>query len=483
MNAAELAAFDAVGQSELVRRGDVIPVELVEAAISRVEALNPTLNAVVTTAFDEAMDAARAVSNDSALPFAGVPFLVKDLITECAGMRFTEGSFFLRENVSTRDQELVVRFRRAGFVILGKTNTPEFGMAPHCEPRLFGPTRNPWDLERSTAGSSGGSAAAVASGMVPAAHGNDLGGSIRYPASCCGLFGLKPTRARVPLGPEYADPCAAMAVEHVLTRTVRDSAAILDVIAGPELGEPFPAPTTNRAFADEVGVAPRRLRIAYSAVAADGHPTDPDCVVALDDAVRLCEQLGHIVEEAWLPPISERVGAAIGTSYGGAVDWIIKYWIRRLGRQPETDELDPLTRAFWEQGQSLTVGDYLLAVEDLRGYAREVARFFEQYDLWLTPTLAQPPPRIGEMASTETDPFIGLQRSSQFVAFPGIVANITGNPAMSVPLSWSSDGIPIGVHFLAPFGDEATLIQLASQLETARPWTQRHPPEHARSMK
>ena len=261
----ELAALDALGQAELVRRGDVAPTELVEAAIGRIEALNPTLNAVVTSAFDEAMDAARALPRDPALPFAGVPFLLKDLITECAGMRFTEGSFFLRDNVSTHDQELVVRLRRAGFIILGKTNTPEFGMAPHCEPRLFGPTRNPWNIELSTAGSSGGSAAAVASGMVPAAHGNDLGGSIRYPASCCGLFGLKPTRARVPLGPEYADPCGAMAVEHALTRTVRDSAAILDVIAGPELGDPFPAPTTDRPFADEVGTPPRRLRIAYSA--------------------------------------------------------------------------------------------------------------------------------------------------------------------------------------------------------------------------
>jgi amidase len=260
---------------------------------------------------------------------------------------------------------------------------------------------------------------------------------------------------------------------------VRDSAAILDAIAGPELGEPFPAPTTDRPFADEVGTPPRRLRIAYSAVAADGHATDPDCVAALEDAVQLCEQLGHIVEEAWLPPISERVGAAIGTSYGGAVDWIISYWVRHLGREPEKDELDPLTRAFWEQGRSLKVGDYLLAVEDLRGYARQIAKFFERYDLWLTPTLAQPPPQIGEMASSDTDPLVGLRRSSQFVAFPGIVANITGNPAMSIPLWWNTEGVPIGVHFLGPFGDEATLLRLGSQLESARPWANRWPPVHA----
>ena len=296
----DVAWSSAVEQAALVRRGEVTAAELVEGAIARIEALNPTLNAVVTSAFDEAVDVARLRSTDNA-PFSGVPFLLKDLITECAGMRFTEGSDFLGELVSTRDQELVTRLRRAGFVMLGKTNTPEFGMAPHCEPRRFGATRNPWRLDVSTAGSSGGSAAAVASGMVPAAHANDLGGSIRYPASCCGLFGLKPTRARVPLGPEYADPAGAMAVEHVLTRTVLDSAAILDVTAGSEVGEPFPAPPHTGQFAAEVGREPRRLRIAYTAIAADGHPTDPDCAAALGDAVDLCATLGHEMQERWLP--------------------------------------------------------------------------------------------------------------------------------------------------------------------------------------
>lgn len=479
MNASELAAFDAVAQGELVQRGEIRPVELVEAAIERIEALNPTLNAVVTTAFDRAVDRARDLMPDPNAVFPGVPTLLKDLITECAGMRLTEGSFFLRDLVSDHDQELVVRLQRAGFVVLGKTNTPEFGMAPHCEPRRFGPTRNPWALDRSTAGSSGGSAAAVASGMVPVAHANDLGGSIRYPASCCGLFGLKPTRGRVPLGPEYADPLAAMATEHVLSRSVSDSAAVLDVLAGPELGEPFPAPAFAGRFRDEVGRAPGRLRVAYSAVAADGHPTDPECVAALEDTVRLCDELGHHVEERWLPPLTEPIGAAIGTFYGAAAGWIISYWIRRLGREPEPGELDPLTDAFWEQGRSIPAGEYLLAIEELRRYAREVARFFTDFDLWLTPTLAQPPPQLGEMASSHTDPFVGLRRSSQFVAFPGIVANITGNPAMSVPLYWSSKGLPIGVHFLGRYGEETTLFRLAGQLEQARPWNHRRPEVHA----
>jgi amidase len=437
------------------------------------------VNAVVTSAFDEALDAARAIPREKPGPFAGVPFLLKDLITECAGMRFTEASVFLRDNVSTFDQELVKRVRNGGFVILGKTNTPEFGMAPHCEPVLFGPTRNPWDLARSTAGSSGGSAAAVASGMVPAAHASDLGGSIRYPAACCGLFGLKPTRGRVSFAPEYGDPVGGMATEHCLTRSVRDSAAILDLLAGEVLGDPFPAPARARPFAEELRADPGRLRVAYSAVAADGYPTEPECVAALEHAVALCDQLGHHVEERWLRPITERVGAAISTGFGAAMSWIMAYWIRHQGREPGAGEIEPLTRAFWEHGRMLSAADWLIALEDLRAYAREVARFFTDFDVWLTPTLAQTPPFIGEMTATEDDPFRGLRRSSQFVAYPGIVANITGNPAMSVPLFWSAAGLPVGVHFLGRFGDEATLFRLASQLEIARPWADRRPPVHA----
>src|SRR5438309_1636735 len=243
MTAEEIATLDASAQAELVRRGEMTAAELVEGAIERIERLNPTLNAVVTPAYQQALEAARAGPTG---PFAGVPYLLKDLIVECKGMRFTEGSVFLRDNVSTYDSELVVRLRRAGLVILGKTNTPEFGMLPACEPRLHGATKNPWNVTRSTSGSSGGSAAAVASGMVPAAHANDLGGSIRYPASACGLFGLKPTRGRNPLGPDYGDVLNGFAAEHALTRTVRDSAAILDATAGPDLRGPYWAPPPAR---------------------------------------------------------------------------------------------------------------------------------------------------------------------------------------------------------------------------------------------
>lgn len=471
--AAEIAVLDATGQAELVRRGEVTATELVAWAIERIEDLNPSLNAVVTPMFDCALAAAAAAPSG---PFTGVPYLLKDLAVETAGIRFTEGSVFLRDNLSTYDSELVRRLRRAGLVIIGKTNTPEFGMLPTCEPALFGPTRNPWDITRSTSGSSGGSAAAVASGMVPAAHGNDLGGSIRFPASACGLFGLKPTRARNPLGPEYGDVVSGWAAEHALTRSVRDSAALLDATAGPALGDPYPAPPPGRAFAAEVGADPGRLRIAFTPRTPDGSLGHPECLAALDDAVRLCTSLGHELIEADLPGLTSDVGAAIGSVFNAATAWIVRYWIRRIGREPELDELEPITRAYWEAGEHVTAAEYLLAIEDLQVFARGVAEFLTPVDLWLTPTMSAPPVRLGEIVSTVAEPMRAAQRGGPTVAYPAVVANITGNPAMSVPLWWTEAGLPIGVHFLGRFGDEATLIRLAAQLEHARPWATRTPP-------
>src|SRR6185437_512070 len=283
----------------------------------------------------------------------------------------------LRDNVSSFDSELVVRLRRAGLVIVGKANCPEFGMVPTCEPVLFGPARNPWDVGRSTSGSSGGSAAAVAAGLVPMAHGNDLGGSLRYPASACGLFGLKPTRARVPLGPEYGDAIGGNAAEHAITRSVRDSAALLDATAGPGAGDPYWAPPSAGRFAGEVGADPGRLRIAWTARLADGSLGPPDCVAAVEDAAALCQELGHHIVDAQLPEITPEVGAAIGTGFNAATAWILAYWIRKLGREPEPGELEPLTRAFWEAGRQISAGDYLMAVMDTQAYTRRVAAFFD----------------------------------------------------------------------------------------------------------
>jgi amidase len=473
---AEVARLDAIAQAELVWRGDISAVELVEASIGAIEQLNPVLNAVVTPMYDQAIAQARGGVDG---PLAGVPYLLKDLIVEVAGVRFTEGSVFLRDNVSEFDSELVVRLRRAGLIIVGKTNTPEFGMAPACEPVLFGPTRNPWDTNLSTSGSSGGSAAAVASGMVPAAHGNDLGGSIRYPASACGLFGLKPTRGRNPLGPEYGDAVSGWATEHALTRSVRDSAALLDATSGPALGDPYAVDRPLRPFLEEVGADPRALRIAFTDRSPEGVTGHPDCVAAVRDAAALCEFLGHEVVEADLPGLTPQVGAAIGTVFNAATAWIVAYWIRRLGRHPEADELDPLTRAFWGMGRDVSAGEYLLAIEDCQAFARAVARFLTDVDVWLTPTLSTPPLAIGEMVSTPEEPLRALERGGPTVAYAGVVANLTGNPAMSVPLFWNGDGLPIGVHFLGRFGEEATLFRLASQLETARPWMDRRPPVSA----
>jgi len=474
--AVELATLDATAQAELVRSGQLTATEAVEAAIERVEELNPTLNAVITPMFERAL--AHAATNPTG-PFAGVPFLVKDLVLEVKGVRFCEGSVFLRDNVSHFDSELTTRFENAGLVLLGKTNTPEFGMAPSCEPELFGPTRNPWNLQRSTSGSSGGSAAAVAAGMVAMAHGNDLGGSIRYPASACALFGLKPTRARNPLGPEYGDVLNGGAVEHALTRTVRDSARLLDATSGPALGDPYWAPPPLRPFTDEVGVDPGRLRIAYSTTTRDGSTPDPDCVAAIDDAVALCESLGHEVVEADLPGLDEQFGADMGTLNGSAAAWILRYWVQRMGREPEPAEIGPIVRFFVDMGARTTAADYLSTVERIQRFTRRVAEFFVGHDLWLTPSLGEPPALLGEMAPVGDDPMSALTRSGRTVRHAALIANVTGNPAMSLPLHWNADGLPIGVHFLGRFGDEATLFRLAAQLEAARPWFDRTPPFHA----
>ena len=472
----ELCVLSVAELGGLMRARTVSSVEVTEAHLARIERLNPALNAVVTPMFD---DAIARVNRGVSGPFAGVPYLLKDLVAESSGARFTEGSVFLRGNSSAFDSELVVRLRRAGLVIVGKTNTPEFGMVPTCEPVLFGATRNPWDVSRSTSGSSGGSAAAVAAGMVAMAHGNDLGGSLRYPASACGLFALKPTRARNPLGPEYGDAVGGNAVEHALTRSVRDSAALLDATAGPAPGDPYWAPPAARRFSDEVGADPGRLRVAFTSSTADGSPGHPDCVAALDDAVALCDSLGHILVDAQLPEITPEVGAAIGTGFNAAMAWVLAYWIRRLGREPGPGEIEPLTRAFWEAGRQVSAADYLLAVEDIQAYARRVAEFFTGVDVWLTPTLSEPPAPLGEIVSTEAEPLRALERGGRTVAYSGVIANLTGQPAMSVPLWWNADGLPIGVHFLARFGDEATLFRLAAQLEQARPWLGRTPPVFA----
>jgi amidase len=468
----ELAELDGVGQAELVRRAEITAEELVAAAIARIERLNPQLNAVVTPLFEQGLAATRALPKEG--PFAGVPFLVKDLIATCAGVRHTEGSAFLRDHVAERDSELVARFRRAGLVILGKTNTAEFGNASTTEPRLFGPTRNPWDRDRTPGGSSGGSAAAVAAGMVPMAHGNDGGGSLRIPASCCGLFALKPTRGRNPLGPEYGDLYSGLVAEHVLTRSVRDSAAALDATAGPDAGDPHVAPPSARPFSEEVGADPGRLQIAFSVAAPNGAAVAAECADAVLETARLCAELGHEVSEAAPTADARALEDAWFELWADGNAWLADRWGRHVGRQPRAEDFEPLTWELQQLGRRRSAAEHLRSVEQLQAGARSIGAFFESYDLWLTPTLAQPPVPIGALDPPAEDPLGWVGLDAGFAPFTA-TANATGQPAMSLPLHWSADGLPIGSHFTGRFGHEATLLRLAAQLEEARPWRDRRP--------
>jgi len=469
----DFETLDATAQAELVRSGQVSPFELVEAAILRAEALNPSLNAIVSPLYDEARRAARAPLPEG--PFRGVPFLVKDLAAACNRAPHTEGSRLLETHVADRDSDLVVRFRRAGLVVIGMTHASEFGILPTSETRLFGRTRNPWDTTRSTGGSSGGSAAAVATGIVPMAHANDMGGSIRIPASCCGLFGLKPTRARTPLGPDFGDIASGLVHQHAVTRTVRDSAALLDAIAGPEPGDPYVAPSIGRSYRDEVDRKPGRLRIAWSSKAPNGAYVHDDCIDALIDAARLCDELGHELVEAVPDFGGDSSTAAFVTVYSAYAASTIDHFARVTGRRPQRELFEPQTWALAELGRSNSSADYLTAVTALQRTSRAVARFFADYDVLLTPTLAEPPPVLGTFDSPEDAALLGFFGAGAFAPF-SFIANITGQPAMSVPLHFSVDGLPIGVQFVGRFGDEATLFRLAGQLERARPWASRRPP-------
>jgi len=468
----ELSNLDATAQAELVRKKEVKPIELVEAVIELIEKINPKINAIVTKMYDEARVAAKA--EPKATPFAGVPFLLKDLLAAYKGVPTSSGSKYLKDFKPDQDSELVSRYKRAGLIIVGKTNTPEFGILPTTEPELFGAARNPWNTEYTTGGSSGGSAAAVAAGIVPMAHANDGGGSIRIPASCCGLFGLKPTRARNPLGPNFGDIYSGMVVEHAVTRTVRDSALLLDATSGGMLGDPYCVPAPARPFIEEVGADTGKLRIAFFAKAPLGTPIHEDCVAAVEDAANLLTDLGHeVVNDA--PSID---GGMMWKSFmaiwAAGATWTIQNMNHALGRMPAEGELEPLTYALDEIGKKVSASDYLISVQYLQTLTRQIAEFMKDYDLLLTPTLGSPPLKLGSFAPAPGDAMAGMQVAMEFVPFTPI-CNTTGQPAMSVPLYWNAAGLPIGTHFIGRYGDEATLYRLASQLEQARPWANRRP--------
>ena len=491
----EYERYDGLGLAELVARREVSAAELVEAAIARVEARDPRVNAVPVRTFERARaEASGPLPSGS---FAGVPFLVKDLLVAVAGVRLTSGCRFLADFVPDRDAELAVRHRRAGLVMIGRTNTPELGIMGVTEPALHGPTRNPWDLGRTPGGSSGGSAAAVAAGIVPMAHGGDGGGSIRIPASCCGLFGLKPTRGRVPLGPDFGEQWAGFVQDHAITRSVRDSAALLDATHGPETGGPYTAPPPARPFLAEVGAEPGALRVAFTRESLFGETTHADCLAALEDAASLAATLGHRVEEA-RPAFDRRVLrraylAVIAASTARAIDWVGEL----VGRKPTRAGFETETWLLGMIGRAMNAHEYLAHLDAIHAARVAVARFFGRFDLLLTPTLAHPPLAVGALAlgAGERAQIAVLRalRSKRLLnaalermageAFEAtgntMIANLTGQPAMSVPLQWSAAGMPIGVQFVARFGEEATLFRLASQFETARPWASRRPPGFA----
>ncbi len=476
----DYTSYDATGLADLVARKQVKPEELLAAALEAASKVNPKLNAVLQTLPERAQGEIR-----SGLPkgsFTGVPFLIKELVLHAKGVRCDAGSRLAQGMVPEADTELMARFRRAGLVLAGTTQTPEFGYNPTTETVLFGPVHNPWNLNHSPGGSSGGSAAAVAAGIVPMAHGNDGGGSIRIPASCCGLVGLKPTRDRTPTGPDYADPLCGLAIEFALTRTVRDAAALLDAVAGPDIGAPSLCVAPPRPYRMEVGAPTGRMRIAWTATTPSGAKAHTECEKAVHETVKLLEELGHdLIEdrprfdwELFLKNVHPIWVAFNALSVDVAA--------QATGRKPGPDNLEAVTLACVEEGRGISATELLIAMAHQNTVSRQVGAWFENYDVLVTPTIARPPAPLGDLDQNRKGmkPFEWTQYLFSYCPFTPLF-NTTGQPAISLPLHWSADGLPVGVQIVGRFGDESALIRLASQLEEARPWASKRPPNHAAS--
>jgi amidase len=494
------AAFDehdALGLAALVRNREVSAEELLEEAIARTERLNPALNAVITPMYDLAREASRGGPGSGS--FAGVPLLLKDLLHSYRGVPLTSGSAVLRNFAPEYDSEVVERLKRAGFVVFGKTNVPEFGLVAATEPEAFGPSRNPWDTERTPGGSSGGSAAAVASGMTPIASATDGGGSIRIPAAWCGLFGLKPTRGRVPTGPLFGEIWDGAVVHHVLTRSVRDSAAALDALAGPATGDPYVIAAPERPYLEEVSSPPPPLRIAFSTRSPLDAEVDPHCRSAVEETVLLLEDLGHGVEEAEPQIDGRQVAHAYLTLYFGHVAADLRELCGTMGRAAVTKGTEPATQVLGLIGESISAAEFVEVKRSWNIFSRAMGAFHQKYDLFITPATASLPPTVGSLAQTRLQraglKIVNRTRAGRAVRATGLVErlamenlgpvsfsqlpNLTGQPAMSVPLHWTAEGLPCGVQFIAPTAGEAILFRIAAQLEEARPWVQRRPPVHA----
>ncbi|MCV7378711.1 amidase [Mycobacterium alsense] len=468
--------MDATDQAALVARGEVTPSELLEAAIERIERSNPALNAVVIEWFDHA----RSVAADPGLPrgpFRGVPFLLKDLYTSFAGQTLSNGNVALKEaaKIDTADTTLVARFKAAGLVIAGRTNTPEMGSLPTTQPLAWGPTRNPWALDRTPGGSSGGAAAAVAAGMVPFANASDGGGSIRIPASCCGLVGLKPSQGRISVGPVRAE--TGLGVELCVTRTVRDTARLLDAVRGPGIGDSVIAPAPERPYAAEVGADPGRLRIGLLDVHPRGEFLHADCVEAARTAAAMLEALGHHVEPAWPQCLAdttlvEKFMALWATQMAMAA----RGFGETLGREMTAADIEPVNWVLVQQAQRLTAVDYAAAQAAGWTFRRALQQWWaDGWDLLLTPTVAEPPPPLTEFENDPEQPTAPMRRAGRFAVFTPPF-NMSGQPAISLPLHRNAEGLPVGVQLAAAYGREDVLIRVAAQLESAHPWSSAHPP-------
>lgn len=467
-----LASHDALGLAQLVRHKEVSAAELLDAAIAQAEKLNPKYNFLAQKLYERARAAVAKGVPDG--PFSGVPFLLKDLNTYLEGEVTGQGSRYWSGYRAPVTSEIARRYERAGLVIFGKTATPEFGLTATTESLANGITRNPWNPGRTSGGSSGGAAVAVATGIIPAAHATDGGGSIRIPASCCGLFGLKPSRGRVPMGPPRTEGWGGLSVHHAVTRSVRDSAALLDATAGLEPGARYTAPTPERPFLEEVLREPGRLRIALSVAPPAGTPVDPECVEAVRAAARLCESLGHHVEEAAPKLNMDAIGKALFSIISSSIAADIQARQAATGIAPGPDVLEAVTLIYYQMGLKTSGIDVANAHTVLQDAALTIARFMEAYDVWLMPTLAAQPLEIGRLSLSNPNVEEYFQAAGSFTAFTGIF-NMTGQPAMSVPLAMSKAGLPIGVQFAGRYGDEATLFRLAGQLERAAPWAGRRP--------
>ena len=467
----EYTQYDAVGLAELVARKDVSASELLDTAIARMDAVNPAVNAVVRNLEGEAR---RTIKNGVPNgPLAGVPFLLKDIGAMMKGVVTSYGSRVFAERPADDDSAIVTAYRNAGLVIFGKTNTPEFGLAATTEPVLFGPSRNPWSTGRTTGGSSGGAAAAVAAGIVPAAHATDGGGSIRTPASCCGLFGLKPSRGRVSMAPA-GEGWGGLGVQHVVSRSVRDSAALLDVECRPQPGDPYFIAPPERPFVEEAGRDPGRLRIGFTTAALTWGTSDPQCVRAVRETAALCEQLGHDVEEITLAANYQMMAVAVNVVVGSNIAAVLEREAERRGAPIREEEVEKLTWLVYQDGKKATSVKYAEAMHVIHGFARAFTRTFANYDVLLTSTNCRVPYPLGFMDTNAADLTDYGERLYNFM--PNTQPfNVAGLPAASMPLGWGDDGLPIGLQFAAKMGDEATLFRLGGQIEQARPWKDKWP--------